>query len=117
MVKLFKLTLVLGTLLSLASCASSTLYPMGNDTYRIVSLSSAESYADKESMEKAQKVCIEQGKRVEVIKSNTEYQGMDKNIKGTIGMISAFIPEKNQHTSNGSGSNDYKNTTEFRCVL
>jgi len=58
--------LFVGLALLLTGCASTTIFPKGNNNYSSTSTSSDQNYAEKDAIEKAHKQCMDQGKRLAV---------------------------------------------------
>lgn len=100
----------------LVSCTQSTVYPMGDNSYKVVSLARSESAASQASMDKATKTCSTSGKSLKVIKANTQYQGMDKNAEAMLGIASQVVMVHGQPLEdNTDHSEDYRNTLFFTC--
>lgn len=96
----------------LTSCAQTTIYPTGNDTYSSVSTSSDEGYAEKDGQKKAEEQCTKQGKHLVVLNHKTEYQGVDSQTKLIGGIAGGLLGGGNPTTS----SSDYKVKMTFKCA-
>lgn len=107
--------------LSLTACSNATVsaYPTNKGNYNLVALSSSESDALKAATKKAQKICTDQHKQLQVISSSTQYQGAyDKKTRKTINIASdvAEVATVGMVPGGlGSSSNDYKTTMTFKC--
>lgn len=113
--KFIVLASVLSTAL-LVSCTQSTLYPMDDGSYKVVSLASSESAASRASMDKANKTCSKSGNSLKVVKTKTQYQGMDKNTEAMLGIASQVVMVHGEPLKdNTDHSEDYRNTLYFTC--
>lgn len=93
-------------------CAQTTIYPSGNNTFTSVSTSSDQGYAEKDAEKKATEQCTKQGRRLVVIKHDTEYHGPDASQKIMGGIVGGVLGGGNAATS----ANDYQVKMTFKCV-
>lgn len=112
MKKAIRVVSILGVVGLLTACASTSMYSLGQDHYKAVTVSSSEGSADKAGIKKATKLCKEKGDTVRVVSSKTIYQGMDKKTAGVLNLVGGVLGAGPA----GSRSDDYKNILDFRCV-
>jgi hypothetical protein len=104
------------TPLLLAGCATSSVFPMGNNTYKVVSLAQYENDAEQASLKKAAATCKGQHKSFTVLTSHSVYQGMNKGVAALVEVASQATQKNNDISQDPvDHSEDYKNTTYFRC--
>lgn len=107
-----KLLVLVGGVLLLSSCAQTSIFPTGNNTYSSVSTSSAQGPAESDAKAKAEAQCTKQGKRLVVLQHQTNYQGADTSTKIAGGVISGLIGGPNMAVS----SSDYQVKMQFKCA-
>ncbi len=95
----------------LAGCASTTIYPEGDNNFSLVTTSSAQGAAESDAKNKAMKYCQKMGQRLVVLKHRTKYQGVPKNEAAIVGLASAVLGSPNT----ASSSSDYQVTMKFTC--
>lgn len=95
----------------IAGCAQTTIYPTGNNNFSSVSTSGDQGYAEKDALEKAEKHCADLGRRLVVLKHDTEYHGPDQQTKLVGGIAAGLLGAPNPTTS----SSDYKVKLTFKC--
>lgn len=106
---------VVGSLL-LANCVSPTVYPHKDGSYSLVATSSSSGSANRAAEKKASQVCMEQGKKLEVIHHEEKYQGVDKTAGAAMDIASSLIAGMSGANGKSSKSeDDYKVTLKFRC--
>tara|TARA_R110000868_G_scaffold210193_2_gene460215 strand:+ start:1559 stop:1897 length:339 start_codon:yes stop_codon:yes gene_type:complete len=96
----------------LTSCASTSIYPTGKNTYSSVTTSSEQGYAEKDALAKAEEKCTKQGRKLAVLNHHTEYHGVDAQTKLVGGIAAGLLGGPNYTTS----SNDYEVKMNFRCA-
>lgn len=104
----------------IAGCAVSdtSVIPMGGNKYQIVSTASSNHFSLQGGLDKANKICEEQGgKHASVISHNTIYQGVDKTAGAiTDTFIKATAKDPNDiFLPTTRRSDDYKTTIVFSC--
>ncbi len=104
--------LVLGSILTLAGCAQTSIFPTGHNSYASVSTSSSQGPAEKDAREKAEAQCRLRGKRLIVTQHQTQYKGADTATKIAGGVVSALVGGPNMAVS----SDDYEVKMRFKCV-
>ncbi len=110
---MFKRSLYLATgALFLAGCASTTIYPEGENKFSLVATSSSEGSAEKAAEKKASDYCEKMGKKLVVLKHQSTYQGVDRNQKAVIGLASALV---GGGPNPASSSDDYRVELKFKC--
>ena len=97
----------------LASCAQTTIYPMGGDTFSSVSTSSDQGFAEQGAKNKAEAYCQKMGKHLVVKNHETFYHGPDTQTKMLGGMFSDLTGSNQNHAVSES---DYEVRMIFRCV-
>lgn len=107
-----KSTFIVSALSFLYGCASTTVFPEGNNRYSLVSTSFSESSALEDAKKKATEVCNQQNQTLIVLKHKSVYQGIDKRDKAIIDIADTVL---NGNTTSTSNSDDYKVTMKFRC--
>lgn len=110
--KVIGMSLLAGAVLVLAGCAETTVYPIGNGRYSLVSTSSSQGYAEKYAKKKAAKVCSDKGKQLLVVSHKTVYQGVEKKDAAIIGVAGALVGDAGA----GQSNDDYKTTLIFKCT-
>lgn len=112
----------------LAGCSSTTVLPEKDGAYSVIANSDSENYAYNQAMQRAAKVCQDQGQQVQVIRHQSVYQGIPKAQKGMLDLADSVvqIAAESQHhkrrgdtgvvTPSTSSDNDYRVTLKFRCV-
>lgn len=107
-----KLIALCSTMVLLTGCASTTIYPNGKNSFSSVTNSSEQGYAEKDAKQKAEKQCLDQGKRLVVVNHHTEYHGADEQTKIVGGVVAALVGGPNFAVS----SSDYQVRMTFKCV-
>jgi hypothetical protein len=105
------LLILCATAVVATGCASTTIYPAGKNTYTSVSTSSDQGYAEKDAEKKATEQCTKQGRRLVVLKHDTEYHGPDASQKLVGGIVGGVLGGGNPTTS----SSDYQVKMTFKC--
>jgi hypothetical protein len=104
--KLAKLSL-LGLLLVGMGCATTRIYPVEGGTYRLVANSAYESTARNKALSQIQEHCDKQHQGFEIINENTEYSGVNRELKAVAGILGEGY-KIDRH-------DDYRVTMSFRC--
>lgn len=107
-----KLILPLVSALYLSSCANTTVFPEGDNKFKLVATSSEEHYAENAAIKKATEYCQKQGKQVNVLSHKSEYQGVDKSQKAVIGLASSLLTDG---PNPASSDDDYRVEVRFAC--
>jgi len=97
--------------LTLAACASTTIYPGTDNTFTSVTTSSEQSYAEKDALKRANAQCEKMGKQLQVLKHESKYQGMKKSDQAVLGAISTVLVGMNT----ARRDDDYRVALKFRC--
>ena len=111
---------LVGTLF-LAGCAPTvSVMPLKANTYSAFVTFSSESQANDAAVKKATEVCMQQGKRVQVITHDSHYQGADKSQKALFGTLqsvaSVFGKRESSNGASEGSQDDYKVEMKFQCV-
>lgn len=96
----------------LSSCANTTVFPEGDNKFKLVATSSEERYAENAAIKKATEYCQKQGKQVVVLSHKSEYQGVDKSQKAIIGLASSLLTDSGNPASS---EDDYRVEVRFAC--
>lgn len=104
---------IIVVLVSLAGCEDPAVYPVGDNTYSLVSTSSSEGSAQNAAVYKATKLCQKQGKHLKVLSHDSTYQGVDKSHKAMINLAGSMLSGKPYSANSGD---DYKVNLKFKCV-
>jgi len=117
--KLYASIAVLVTAGVLTSCSSvqTTVIPKAQGNYQVIATANNSANAQQGAVDKANKVCQQQNKRLTVTKNHTVYQGSGKELGDITQAVStaatlntgAFIPTTKTNT-------DYKTTVTFKCA-
>ena len=117
-----KISLILGTLgtvIFLASCSTvqTTVIPKAHGNYEVIATAQNSANAQRGAINKATKVCQEQGKILVVKKNRTIYQGSGKEL-GDISQALSTAAAMNTNTllPSTKTNTDYKTVTTFKCV-
>lgn len=101
-------------MLLVLGCASTTIYPEGNNAYSLVTTSSEQSYAEKDAQSQADKQCTALGKSLVVLQHQTSYHGVNKESAALIGLATLVVNPKQPHNPATSNS-DYEVRMKFMC--
>jgi hypothetical protein len=96
----------------MTGCASTSIYPTGNNTFSSVTTSSDQGYAEKDAQKKAEEQCAKVGKHLVVLKHDTEYHGPDQQTKLVGSIAGGLLGGGNTSTSNS----DYQVKMNFKCA-
>lgn len=119
-VKLFS---VFAVAIILSGCSSmnqdsTVLIPKQNHRYEVLANAEEQMPAQKAALDRANRVCQEQGKSLEVLSSNTQYQGSGKELATATAFASkaAFMNGSSTFVPSSKTDNDYQTKIEFKCV-
>lgn len=97
----------------IVSCAQTTIYPLGDNTFSSVSTSSDQGYAEQGAKNKAESYCQKMGRQLVVKNHETFYHGPDRQTKMLGGIVSDLTGSTENHATSES---DYEVRMIFRCV-
>lgn len=117
--KISLILITLGTFIFLTSCATvqTTVIPKADGNYQVIATAQNSADAQQGAINKATKVCQEQGKNLVVKKNRTIYQGSGKEL-GDISQALSTAATMNGNTfiPTTKTATDYKTVTTFKCV-
>ncbi len=117
--KINLLIITLGTVMFLTGCSTvqTTVIPKAHGKYQVIATAENSADAQKGAINKATKVCQEQGKKLVVEKNQTTYHGSGKEL-GDISqaLSSAAAMNSNTFIPTTKSNTDYKTITTFKCV-
>lgn len=111
------LVAIVGT--NLVACAttmtSSSIMPKGGDEYDLVATHAREDQAYKNAEKDANQVCKEKNKNFVAVTHKSEYQGVSKEEKQTVGFTDVAMAAVTGRSTKHDRSDDYKVTMHFKC--
>lgn len=115
--------LVVGLSVSGCSTVKTRVFPKSDGSFQMVATSyNSESDALDGALEKGNEYCQQRGKAFVMTDQKSEYNGMDKNMKGVIGVADTLLssaagPGRHHHSLYGATHNqdDHKVTMNFKC--
>lgn len=117
--KIHLLIITLGTVTFLAGCSTvqTTVIPKSHGKYQVIATAENSANAQKGAIDKASKVCQQQGKKLVVEKNQTIYQGSGKEL-GNISQALSTAAAMNTNTfvPTTKSNTDYKTVTTFKCA-
>lgn len=108
----FKVIATCTSIALLTSCANTTIFPNGPNSFSSVSTSSQQKYAESDAKSKAEAHCKKLGKQLAVSNHQTEYHGADTSTKVAGAIVSGLVGGPNFAVS----SSDYEVKMQFKCV-
>lgn len=114
MMRTFNLNLsvvvALSVWISSGCIAKTTVLPQG-DQATIIATSKDSSCCVRRAMEKAEEHCTAQGRTLNVLSEDTQYQGVNKKAKAVAGMLSAVTGADTSLDTD----EDYRTELKFKC--
>lgn len=108
--KSIKYCLLLIIIFGISAC-NTTIYPEENNTFSSVTTSSTQSSAESNAQKDAENYCKKRGKRLAVIKHQTNYYGTTTDNKIVGAIVSQVMDVPNPAIS----SSDYEVKMRFHC--
>lgn len=102
-------------LVACATTTSSSIMPKGEDEYDLVATHAREDQAYKNAEKDANKFCEEKNKNFVAVTHKSEYQGVSKEEKQTVGLTDVAMAVVTGHSTKHDRSDDYKVTMHFKC--
>lgn len=113
--KIIKHFFILGSLLTLNGCTSTTVIPQIGDLHTVISNASTENEAVKIATDRANRICTIENQKIKMIDLETVYQGNDPDQKALVKLAEHVLPKNKTSGPYTPENYTYKATLTFKC--